>query len=129
MYFGSGCPLYHCRLHPMWSSFVILCFNRNSTFPCPLPLLLSKPCSFPCKTNFFLGFPHSLLETCTIYPLSSHSSPPFLQGIHRLGKSEFYCSRCIFSMPFSQKSILIHNCRDNKRLPQGTLKNSLYASL
>ena len=64
-----------------------------------------------------------------IYPLSFHSSPPFCHGIHNLCTPVFYYSRCIFSMPFSQTSILINNCRDNKNLPLGPLKNSLSASL
>ena len=116
-------------LCPMWSSFAILCFDRSRTFPYPLPLLLLKPCSSPCTTTFFLSFPHSLAKTCTHLPLTFPFVSPFSRGIHRLCTPEFYYSRCIFIIPFSQTSILIDNCRDNKNLPLGPLKNSLSTSL
>ena len=53
----------------MWLFFMVLHLDCNRSFPCPLPLLLSKTCSSPCKTTFFLSFPHSLIETCTHLPL------------------------------------------------------------
>ena len=64
-----------------------------------------------------------------IYPLSFHLSPPFDHGVHSLRTPESYYSRCIFSMPFSQTSILIDNCRVSKNLPRGLLKNSCSDSL
>ena len=54
---------------PVWLSFTVFPFDRSRTFPCPLPLLLLKPCSSPRNTTFFLDFPHSLIETGTHLPL------------------------------------------------------------
>ena len=69
------------------------------------------------------------LKLTPIYPLSFHLSPPFYHGVHNLRTPDSYYSRCIFSMPFSQTSILIDNYRDNRNLPCGPLKNSHSASL
>ena len=116
-------------LCPVLLFFVILRLDRNRTFPCPLPLLLSKPFSSPRKTTFFLNFLHNLIETCTHLPLTFPFISPLLLWYPPPPHTRVYYSRCIFSIPFSQTSILIDNYRDNKNLPLGSLKNSLSASV
>ena len=116
-------------LHPIWLSFTVFHFDHSKTFPCPLPLLLSKPCSSPCTTTFFLSFPQSLIETCIHLPLTFPFFSPFSRSIHFLCTLVFYYYKCIFSIPFLQTRILIDNCRNNKNVPPGPLKNSLSASL
>ena len=72
----------------VWSSFMVLCFYCIQTFPCPLPLLLSKSFSSSCKTIFFHEFAHNLIITCThlpcIIPLPSPLSSRYPQSLHTI---------------------------------------------
>ena len=113
----------------VWSSFVVLCFVHSRTFPCPLPLLLSKPCFVSHKTNFFLNLPHNLIITCTHIPCIIPFPSPLFLGIHNPCTTDFYYSSCISSMPSLEASILIDNFNNNKNLPISSLNNSLSASL
>ena len=113
----------------VWYSFMVLCFVHSRTFPCPLPLLLSKPFSASRKMTFFLSLPHSQIITCPHIPCIIPFPSPIFPRIHNPCITYFCYSSCISSMPSSEASILIDNFNDNKNLPISSLKNSLSASL
>ena len=115
-------------LSPLWFSLAASCSGYNRTLLSPLPLLLLKPYPTSQNTTLFLEFPHSFIVTPIHLPRIIPSNPHLHStcDIHTLG---IYSSEFIFSMPFSQMSILIHNCKHIRNIPLGPWKNSLYASL
>ena len=114
-------------LCPVLSSLTVSCFNRSKTLSYPLPLLLLKPYSSSCNNTSFIGFPHSPIVTSIHLPHIIPSNPR-LHNTHNLRPPGLYSTEFIFNMPFSHMSILIDNCKDNKNLPLGLLKNSLSTS-
>ena len=115
-------------LSPLCYPLIVSCSNCTKTLLNPLPLLLSEPHPTFQNTTLFLDFPHILVVNSIHLPCIIPSNPS-IHGTRDIHTPDIYSSKFIFNILFSQILILIHSCKDNRNLPQGSLKNSIFASL